>query len=326
MRLVRSTLAILWCCASLPLAAQVTVMHRAPARSAPGGTVLGTVSAGAKVTSREVKGDAARIVIEGWVDASRVGGKRDSFPASVGGKIPLHVRATPSLKGTILAELRPGVGLTTIGKQGTWTHMRRSVWIASSALPAISPPKSPAKTLVVAPEPPVIAAPTGSMSAPRGAKLFGAPGGKQTGDLVSGAIVEPLARDRGWVKVRLEGWVNEKDLNPADSAFGSTLTAADLRTDPDGTKGKIVRWEVQILSLQTADPLRRELAKDEPYFLARGPGSENAILYLAVPPSLLAEAKTIPPLTSLIITARVRTGRSEPAGTPILDLKSIVRR
>ncbi len=336
----------------MPLAAQVAVMHRAPARSAPGGTVIGTVSAGAKVTSRDVKGDAARIVIEGWVDASRVGGKRDSFPASVGGKIPLHVRATPSLKGTILAELRPGVGLTTIGKQGTWTHMRRSVWIASSALPAIGAPtqkaptqkvptqkvptqkvptqkvpeKSPAKAMVVAAEPPLIAAPTGSMSAPRGAKLFVAPGGKQSGDLVSGAIVTPLARDRGWVKVHVEGWINEKDLNPADSAFGSALTAADLRTDPDGTKGKIVRWEVQILSLQIADPLRRELAKDEPYFLARGPGSENAILYLAVPPSLLAEAKTIPALTSLIVTARVRTGRSEPAGTPILDLTSIVRR
>ena len=357
MRLVRSTLAILWCCASTPLAAQVALTQRAPAHATPGGTVIGTVSAGAKVTSREVKGGEARIVIEGWVDASRVGGKRDSFPASVGGKIPLHVRATPSLKGTILAELRPGVGLTTIGKQGTWTHMRRSLWIASKALPttgmpaqkspaAVSKPtaaskpaaakpvpaqpklpeKSAAKTQAVAPETPVIAGPTGSMSAPRGAKLFVAPSGKQTGDLVSGAIVEPLARDRGWVKVRLEGWVNEKDLNPADSSFGSAVSAADLRTDPEGSKGKIVRWEVQILSLQTADPLRRELAKDEPYFLARGPGSENAILYLAVPPSLLAEAKTIPPLTSLIITARVRTGRSEPAGTPILDLKSIVRR
>ena len=351
MRLVRSTLAILWCCASTPLAAQVALTQRAPARAAPGGTIIGTVRAGAKVTSREVKGSEARIVIEGWVDASRLGGKRDSFPASVGGKIPLHVRATPSLKGTILADLRPGVGLTTIGKQGTWTHVRRSLWIASKTLPttgmpapkspaAVSKPaaaklvpappklpeKSPAKTQAVAPETPVIAGPTGSMSAPRGAKLFVAPGGKQTGDLVSGAIVEPLARDRGWVKVRLEGWVNEKDLNPADSSFGSALTAADLRTDPEGSKGKIVRWEVQILSLQTADPLRRELARDEPYFLARGPGSENAILYLAVPPSLLAEAKTIPPLTSLIITARVRTGRSEPAGTPILDLKSIVRR
>ena len=335
----------------MPVAAQVAVTHRTPARSAPGGTVIGTVSAGAKVTSRDVKGGESRIVIEGWVDASRVGGKRDSFPASVGGKIPLHVRAMPSLKGTILAELRPGVGLTTIGKQGTWTHIRRGLWITSSVLPATGVPaqkspatvpksavakqvpappkvaeKSPAKVPAVVTETPVITGPTGSMSAPRGAKLFVAPGGKQTGDLVAGAIVEPLARDRGWVKVRMEGWVNEKELNPADSAFGSALTAADLRTDPEGTKGKIVRWEVQILSLQTADPLRRELAKDEPYFLARGPGSENAILYLAVPPSLLAEAKTIPPLTSLIITARVRTGRSEPAGTPILDLKSIVRR
>lgn len=351
MRLVRSTLAILWCYASAPLAAQSAVVQRTPAHATAGGVVIGSVSAGAKVTSREVKGGDARVVIEGWVDASRVGGKRDSFPVSVGGKIPLHVRATPSLKGTILAELRPGVGLTPIGKQGTWTHVRRSLWISSKALPSTGvppakvapvlpktvaaksvpapikvPEKPPEKAQTVAPESPVSAGPTGSMSAPRGAKLFVAPGGKQSGDLVSGAIVEPLARDRGWVKIRVEGWVNEKELNPADSSFGSALTAADLRTDPVGSKGKIVRWVVQILSLQMADPLRRELAADEPYFLARGPGSENAILYLAVPPSLLAEAKTIPPLTTLIITARVRSGRSEPAGTPILDLKSIVRR
>lgn len=351
MRLVRSTLAILWCYASAPLAAQSAVVQRTPAHATAGGVVIGSVSAGAKVTSREVKGGDARVVIEGWVDASRLGGKRDSFPVSVGGKIPLHVRATPSLKGTILAELRPGVGLTSFGKQGTWTHVRRSLWISSKALPSTGVPpakvapvlpktvaaksvpapikvseKPPEKTQTVAPESPVSAGPTGSMSAPRGAKLFVAPGGKQSGDLVSGAIVEPLARDRGWVKIRVEGWVNEKELNPADSSFGSALTAADLRTDPVGSKGKIVRWVVQILSLQMADPLRRELAADEPYFLARGPGSENAILYLAVPPSLLAEAKTIPQLTTLIITARVRSGRSEPAGTPILDLKSIVRR
>jgi hypothetical protein len=88
----------------------------------------------------------------------------------------------------------------------------------------------------------------------------------------------------------------------------------------------MVRWEVQVLSLQVADPLRRELTPDEPYLLARGPGTESALLYLAVPPSMLSEVKTIPPLTNVLITARVRSGRSAPVGTPILDLKSIARR
>ena len=164
------------------------------------------------------------------------------------------------------------------------------------------------------------------MSASRATKVLASPGGRTLGELAPGAIVRPIARDRGWMRVAIEGWVNERDLAPADSSFGSTLSAADLRADPEGTRGKVVRWEVQVLSLQAADPLRRELAPDEPYLLARGPGAENALLYLAVPRSLITEVKAIPPLTMAIITARVRSGRSAPAGTPILDLRTISKR
>ena len=104
------------------------------------------------------------------------------------------------------------------------------------------------------------------------------------------------------------------------------LTAADLHADPEGTKGRTVRWDVQVLAMQTADPLRKELAHDEPYLLARGPGSENALLYLAVPPSLATVAAALPPLTRVIISAKVRTGKSDPSGAPILDLQSITKR
>jgi len=156
--------------------------------------------------------------------------------------------------------------------------------------------------------------------------MFTSPFGTLLGDVAPGAIVQQLARERGWMRVRVEGWVQERDFSPADSSFVAGLSAADLRANPDGTRGKVVRWDVQVLSLQVADPLRRELARDEQYLLAKGPGTENALLYLAIPPSLLAEAKTIAPLTSVIVTARVRTGRSEPVGTPILELISISRR
>jgi hypothetical protein len=175
-------------------------------------------------------------------------------------------------------------------------------------------------------EDPVLPAPTGSMSATRATKLLSAPGGAVLGDLTAGSVVQPLVRDRGWVRVRVEGWVNERDLAPADSSFAANLSAADLRADPAGTHGKVVRWEVQILSLQAADPLRRDMAREEPYLLARGPAGEDVLLYLTIPPSLLSEAKAIPPLTHVIITARVRSGHSEPVGTPILDLKTIARR
>jgi len=81
-----------------------------------------------------------------------------------------------------------------------------------------------------------------------------------------------------------------------------------------------------ILATQKADVLRRDLAPDETYLLARGPAEENALLYLVVPPSLMAATKSIPELSQAMITARVRTGRSELVGVPILDLVTITSR
>lgn len=152
-----------------------------------------------------------------------------------------------------------------------------------------------------------------------------APNGLVVGQIGAGAYVVPLARSRGWVRVRSEVWVPERDVVPADSTYGAALSAADLRADPEGTRGRTVRWEVQVLALQYADPLRRDLAKDEPYFLAKGPGAEDQLLYLAIPPSLVAEARSTQALTRLLVTARVRTGRSQPVGIPILDILSFAR-
>jgi hypothetical protein len=169
------------------------------------------------------------------------------------------------------------------------------------------------------------AMPNGALRVARAAVIRNAPNGLVIGQIGAGTIVEPLARSRGWVRVRTSVWIPERDVVPTDSSFGATYSAADLRADPEGTRGKTVRWEVQVLALQFADQLRRDLAKDEPYFLAKGPGSEDALLYLAVPPSLLAEAHATPPLTRILVTARVRTGRSQPVGIPILDILSFTK-
>ena len=329
-------------------------------RSAPGGVVVISLMAGARVAVVSTRGANALVTVEGWVDASRLAGKIDTFPASVDSKAALRIRATPAATGTILAELHSRVGVSPLGKSGTWTHVKRAAWIPAAALPKpvsaarkvapaaarpaptpASPQKQaqkPATPAATRPDPAPAAPPQGAagaaeapavpgaMSASAATKLLAAPGGAAVGELAAGAIVQPIEHDHGWSKVRIEGWVQDRELSPADSSQGSQLTAADLRADPDGTRGKMVQWEVQVLSLQTADPLRPEMARDEPYLLAKGPGTEDALLYLAVPPSLLAQAKALPPLTRVLITARVRSGHSEPVGIPILDLRSIAKR
>jgi hypothetical protein len=360
--------------AGAALGAQAALSAAAEGHNAPGGVVVLSVSAGTKVAVVSTKGANALVTVEGWVDASRLAGALDTFPASVDSKATLRVRGSASATGAILAELHPRIGVRTLGKSGTWTRIRRSAWIPASALPKPEPvaaPKAvtaPAKTAAPPPTkaakatemPRVTAAATpqvkaavtppakpavtpaapaqaaaaatvapmfpGAMSAAKTTKLLIAPGGAVVGELAQGAIVMPLAHDHGWAKVRVEAWVPDADLSPADSSLGSRLSAADLRADPEATHGKTVQWDVQILSLQIADPLRPEMARDEPYLLAKGPGAEDALLYLAVPPSLLAQAKALPPLTRVLITARVRSGHSEPVGIPILDLRSISKR
>ena len=162
-------------------------------------------------------------------------------------------------------------------------------------------------------------------SAPvRTAPTTGAAATPAVAQMAKGATVQVIGRDREWVRVRIEGWVRESDLTVADSTL-RPLSAADIRSDPAGSQGKLVQWRVQAVALQTADPLRSDLRTGEQYLLALGPGAEKTLVYIAVPDSLLATARSLPPLAEITVTARVRNGRSEPAGVPILDLQSLTR-
>ncbi|HEY9425616.1 MAG TPA: SH3 domain-containing protein [Gemmatimonadaceae bacterium] len=166
----------------------------------------------------------------------------------------------------------------------------------------------------------------GTMIAHRTTELRLAPGGKRVAAVDSNASVSVIARERGWTFVRVEGWVPDSALVPEAGTMLTAISAADLRAQPERYDGQTVRWEVQKIALQTADPLRKELAPDEPYLLARGPGDEHSLLYLALPPSLVDQARRIEPLARIVVTARVRAGRSEPSGVPLLDVMSIAER
>lgn len=158
---------------------------------------------------------------------------------------------------------------------------------------------------------------------PKGGDLRDAPHGRTFATLGDSARVRALFRDRGWVRVRIEGWMRDADVTEADTALRASLLPADLRADPVSTRGKLVRWDVQKLAIQNADPLQRDLAQDEPYMLARGPGADHPLLYLSLPPSLLASARKLAPLGFFTVIARVRNGRSSPGGVPILDVLSL---
>jgi SH3-like domain-containing protein len=282
---------------------------------------------------RERRGALSRVTLEGFIHRDLLGGRRDSFALSVRAPSGARLRESPGASASIIANLRNGMGLTQVSRTGEWVRVRRVGWIASSRLrtepkPEVREQAGSVETTQAPAPAPFSDPPIGNGLTPiRQLPIRLAPDGDSIGGVRPGAVLIPLARDREWVRVRVEGWVRENELQSVDSTVQTRMSAADLRADPEGTRGVVVRWNVQVLSpIQRADPLRRELAENEPYVIARGPDGESALLYLAIPPSMLDAVGAISPLSSVVITARVRTGRSSPVGVPILDLVSIVRR
>ncbi|HXV17942.1 MAG TPA: SH3 domain-containing protein [Gemmatimonadaceae bacterium] len=159
----------------------------------------------------------------------------------------------------------------------------------------------------------------------RSAPITGSEVAPAVGQIAKGATVDVIGKDHDWVRVRLEGWVREADLAVADSTL-RVLSAADVRSNPAAAQGKLVRWDVDAVALQTADALRTGLQSGEQYLLALGPGTEKTLVYIVIPANLIQTARSLPPMAPITVVARIRNGRSEPAGVPVLDLQSFTRR
>ena len=326
-----------------PSGAQSVAARNAELFANAGSNPVATVRKGAPVATGQASGSYVQSTVDGWIAAALLGGARDSFRLTVKPGTAVRLRSSPSAQGTILADLRGGMGLVEVERQGAWVHVRRTGWLPAKALVLASqPPTQPSSSAAQATNAPAATQPSsGAPEAPAGpdttrnglvltpavqTAIAASPGGDRLGSLGPGARATVTGRERGWVRVQVEGWVREADLSVADTALRGALSAADLRADPDGTAGRLVHWEVEVLAHQVADPLRKGLADQEPYLLAQGPSGENALLYLAIPPALAATAREISDLSRAIITARVRSGRSEPVGIPVLELLTIVGR
>lgn len=333
------SLAVVGVCAWL-LAAPASAQQQATVRrdgatfvADPGGTELGRLSAGAVVIDQGRRGSDTQVLLDGWIFRSSLRtDRREGHTLSVTPPEE-NLRAVPN--GRVLARLVKGALLDEVERRGGWIHVRRSGWTPSSALvqgggvTAERPPRA-ARTAALAP--PSENAAGAQEVDPRRAvlrrrvQLFLAPDTPSTGYLDAGVPVRITARSGEWVRIEASGWVRESEVRPPGGQAVSGVTAADLRTHPDEWQGKILRWTIQFISLQTADELRSpDFAPGQRYILARGPGPEYAFVYVTVPAEKVARIAQFRPLDTLTVLARVRSGRSAYLANPILDLLDVVQ-
>ena len=299
---------------SVVSAKKTTLTIKAPSGAAlrasadPSGDIIAVVEDGAVLERLSASGEWFKAKRDAWVQSRdlKATAAKPSSPANVA-----SARAPASQRAPEKVAALPARGASASDAPS-----------AGSPAPAASPSATSPAASPRADGSPVL----GDFAASQPLVLRDAPDGKAAGSADSAARVRIVARDHGWARVELEGWVRESELVPVDSSSVSAVSAADLRSDPEHYRGSTVRWVVQAISVQQADPLRKGLAPDEPYLLARGPGSESSLLYLALPAALVPSAKALQPLSDILVLARVRAGRSEPSGVPILDVLRIVPR
>ena len=78
-----------------------------------------------------------------------------------------------------------------------------------------------------------------------------------------------------------------------------------------------------MILLRRAERARSDFQEGEPFIHARGAAGDAGFVYLAVPQELLAVAEGLQPLQYVTVVGRVRIGRSQLLGSPVVDLTDI---
>lgn len=284
-------------------------------------------------TTGGTRNDWIQVTLDGWIFSTSVGrSDRPDFDLLVTRGPHENLRAAPA--GPLVAELAQGFGLHRVAPDtgGRWIHVTRDGWVQRSAL---APVADVVATRTVDAAAADSAPPTGpragdttrvdsSRAQPmRMTTLYRAPDGPEAGTLAAEVPLRVLSRNGEWTRVQFEGWVKGGELQAAPAGVLIGVTAAELRAEPQRYAGQVLRWRLEFIALQKADDLRPDIPSGATYMLARGPIPERGFVYVIVPDNKLPALRTLTPLVTMQITARVRSGRSRYLGNPVVDLISL---
>jgi hypothetical protein len=301
-------------------------------RKDPDGIPLVSLPAGTDVETRDARGDWHEVVVEGWIFTSSTNPtKREGFDLVVSAADGENLRESPN--GEVVGRVRAGALLRKLESRGGWTRVSRAGWVPRKAIsapvaadtPAVTRPDTAGDSAL----PPAPAARIGGADPDRAAvaratPVYASPQGGQYGTLQTGAPARVLGRSGEWVRVSVEGWVRDIDLQAATGGALTGITAAEVRAEPARYLGRTVEWRLQLISVQTADELRTEMARGQRYLLTRGPLPEPGFVYVIVSESQAAEFRAMPALQELVLRVNIKAPRTKYLTTPVVELVSRV--
>jgi hypothetical protein len=287
------------------------------------GRQLAEVLRGTRLALVRTEGDWAEVALEGWVRASSLSPTtREGFNrviTRVGGE---NLRAGPD--GDVTGRLLQGFLLDLVEEEGGWSRVSRTGWMWRLSLSESVTPTGEGESEARPAPPAVVAAGERVVAGSNPVDLRIAPGGDTVAVIRAGSGLRVVERGNQWTRVIVDGWVRSSELatsNP-DSILVD-ISAAAVRATPEEYLGRTVRWSVQFISMERAEPERTDFYEGEPFILARAPDPQDGFVYLAVPPELLRDVQELDALQMIDVLAQVRTGRSALMGVPVLDLVAL---
>jgi hypothetical protein len=325
-------------------------------RKSGNGVVLGSLIRGTEITLQQTQPQWVQFRLDAWITSrsiTRV--NRDGFNVSVA-KNWENLRAAAN--GKIIARAVAGALFTRVEEQGGWTHLRRDVWVARSALQSLSAPslaQRPATRDTTRRVPPAAgdsgrrnpaassrdtshvppaggigaglaspAAPGDYLETSATTRLQATPDGPALGTLEQGSRARVVSRSGDWVRVQVEGWVKEGETRPAsDSGALAGVTAAEVRAAPSRYIGKVVDWRVQFLAVRKADELRPEIPDGHFYLLTRGPLPESGFVYVIIPQSQVEHFEAMTPLEQFTVRGTIKAAATRYLPNPVIELISV---
>lgn len=293
--------------------------------------VLGTILPGTRVILGRRSGEWVEARLAGWIyTPSTTADRREGFDVSVSARPTENLRAEPN--GTILAKLVTGALLSRDGRRGAWTQVHRTGWIPRGAVgqQAGAGSRDTASTTRTAPPDTTVASAARASALDRAqlakaGTILTEPGGQPVATVQKGVPVRVRTASDGWVRVQVEGWMRQEDLEAVpDSAALTGVTAAEIRAAPDRYVGRTLQWRVQFLAVQRADELRPEIPAGQPYLLTRGPLPEAGFVYIQVAPSQVEQFRALEPLAELTVRGTLKAAATRYLPNPVLVLESIV--
>jgi hypothetical protein len=305
---------------------RITVAENFRQEAGPDARLLARVNAGSVVKGGERRDGWVEVTLEGWVWQRSVRPSPTAgFDLAIGSAGGENLRDAPN--GRVLARLLEGFLLDEISRREGWVQVRRTGWMWGQSLQpeasAAGPSTPPAST--TAPdtngdsfhEPGML----DRVVVGAGARLHTGPGGDTLATVERNPVrARILARVGGWARVQIHAWVPESDLSLSDDSVLVGVSAAEVRSDGRAFEGRLVRWSLQFVALQTADELRRDMAPGQQYLLTRGPLPEAGFVYVLVTAAQAGALRELTPLSFLTLVGRIRAARSRYLGNPILEL------